>query len=158
MKKSELKELIRPIVKECIQESVREILLDSGLLSAVIKETVKGYGSLLSEDNVSYSETTKQPSRTPLQHNIRTNAFLEQMNREKEELNTHFKQQSSDIVNDMSLKIGGVDVFKGTKANTAAASTVIQEGAANPLNGVDPRDPGVDISRLFGGKKFNIRG
>ena len=30
MKKSELKEIIKPIVQECVRESVEEILLESG--------------------------------------------------------------------------------------------------------------------------------
>ena len=49
MKKSELKELIKPIVQECVKESVEEILLESGLLSAVIKEVMKGALPMLTE-------------------------------------------------------------------------------------------------------------
>ena len=38
MKKSELKQLIKPVVKECIHE----VLLEEGLLSNVVSEVVKG--------------------------------------------------------------------------------------------------------------------
>lgn len=38
MKKSDLKELIKPLVKECIHE----VLLEEGLLSSVVSEVAKG--------------------------------------------------------------------------------------------------------------------
>ena len=45
MKKSELKDLINPIVRECVNENIQAILLESGLLSQVISEVVKGLKS-----------------------------------------------------------------------------------------------------------------
>jgi hypothetical protein len=50
------------------------------------------------------------------------------------------------------MKVGNVDVFK----NTTPAPASVQESVANPLGGVAPNDPGVDISKLFGRKKFNV--
>ena len=41
MKKSDLKELIKPLVKECIHE----VLLEEGLLSNVVSEVAKGLGT-----------------------------------------------------------------------------------------------------------------
>ncbi len=41
MKKSDLKELIKPLVKECIHE----VLLEEGLLSSVVSEVAKGLSS-----------------------------------------------------------------------------------------------------------------
>ena len=63
-----------------------------------------------------------------------------------------FKKQNSEVSKTLSMKVGGVDVFKGT---TPAPATV-QESVGNPLGGVAPNDPGVDISKLFGRKKFNV--
>ena len=63
-----------------------------------------------------------------------------------------FRKQSEQVSKNLSMKVGGVDVFKGT---TPAPATV-QESVGNPLGGVSPNDPGVDISRLFGGKKFKV--
>ena len=40
MKRSELKKIIRPMVKECVQET----LLESGLLSNIVAEVAKGLG------------------------------------------------------------------------------------------------------------------
>ena len=149
MKKSELKELIKPIVQECVKESVEEILLESGLLSAVIKEVMKGALPVLTE--VKQPTPVQQPKQQP-QRSQHNNELLEQMKRDREEMAAEFKKQNSEVSKSMSMKIGGVDVFKGT---TPAPATV-QESVANPLGGVAPNDPGVDISKLFGRKKFNV--
>ena len=137
MKKSELKELIKPIVKECVEESVREVLLESGLLSAVISEVLKGTGTVIRE---TVTENKKQPqfseSEAVLAAKAERQAMLQEM-----------KQKS------LSMKVGGVDVFRGTKP---AQVEPVSAGPGDPLGGVSPSDPGIDISRLFGGKKFNI--
>ena len=146
MKKSELKELIKPIVQECVKESVEEILLESGLLSAVIKEVMKGALPILTETK---SAPIQQQKQQPRQQN---NELLEQMKRDREEMAAEFKKQNSEVNKSLSMKVGNVDVFKGT---TPAPATV-QESIANPLGGVAPNDPGVDISKLFGRKKFNV--
>lgn len=147
MKKSELKELIKPIVKECVQESVEEILLESGLLSAVIKEVMKGALPVLTEARAA---PVQQPAKQ--QKPSQNNELLEQLKRDREEMAAEFKKQNSEVSKTMSLKVGGVDVFKGTTPAPAS----VQESVANPLGGVSPNDPGVDISKLFGRKKFNL--
>lgn len=146
MKKSELKELIKPIVKECVQESIQETLLESGLLAAVIKEVMKGALPVLTEAR------TSPVQQQPKQKSVQNNELLEQMKRDREEMASEFRKQNSEVSKTMSMKVGGVDVFKGT---TPAPATV-QESIANPLGGVSPNDPGVDISKLFGRKKFNV--
>ena len=148
MKKSELKEIIKPIVQECVRESVEEILLESGLLSSVIKEVMKGALPVLTEASkaqTNIQQTTK--TKSPI-----NNELMEQIKRERQEMTADFRKQNEQVSKTLSMKVGGVDVFKGT----SPAPATIQESVANPLGGVSPNDPGVDISRLFGGKKFNI--
>lgn len=147
MKKSELKEIIKPIVQECVRESVEEILLESGLLSNVIKEVMKGALPILAENNKTSPVAMVQQSK-PKQNN----ELMEQIKRERQEMTSDFRKQNEQVSKSLSMKVGGVDVFRGT---TPAPATV-QESVANPLGGVSPNDPGVDIGRLFGGKKFNI--
>ena len=65
---------------------------------------------------------------------------------------SEFRKQNSEVNKTISMKVGGVDVFKDTKP----APATVQESVANPLGGVSPNDPGVDISKLFGRKKFNV--
>ena len=149
MKKNELKELIKPIVKECVEESVQEILLDSGLLSSVIKEVMKGALPMLTEalNKPAHIQTQNKQTKQP-----QNNELLEQLKRDREEVVGEFKKQNSEVSKIMSMKVGGVDVFKDTKPTPST----IQESVANPLGGVSPNDPGVDISRIFGRKKFNV--
>lgn len=147
MKKNELKELIKPIVQECVKESVEEILLESGLLSAVIKEVMKGALPVLTE-----SRTASAQQQLKQQKPTQNNELLEQLKRDREETTSEFRKQNSEVSKTMSMKIGGVDVFKDTKP----APATVQESIANPLGGVSPNDPGVDISQLFGRKKFNV--
>jgi hypothetical protein len=147
MKKSELKEIIKPIVQECVRESVEEILLESGLLSNVIKEVMKGALPILAENNKTSPVAIAQQPK-PKQNN----ELMEQIKRERQEMTSDFRKQNEQVSKSLSMKVGGVDVFRGT---TPAPATV-QESVANPLGGVSPNDPGVDIGRLFGGKKFNI--
>lgn len=148
MKKSELKELIKPIVKECVQESIQETLLESGLLAAVIKEVMKGALPVLTEAKAQ-PITQQQSKQTRTSQN---NELLEQLKRERQEMTNEFKKQNSEVNKMMSMKVGGVEVFKDTKPAPAS----VQESVANPLGGVSPNDPGVDISRIFGRKKFNV--
>lgn len=149
MKKSELKEIIKPIVQECVRESVEEILLESGLLSSVIKEVMKGALPVLTEASKTQAVSAQQPAKTKPPVN---NELMEQIKREQQEIAADFRKQNEQVSKSLSMKVGGVDVFKGT---TPAPATV-QESVGNPLGGISPNDPGVDISRLFGGKKFNV--
>ena len=57
MKKSDLKELIKPLVKECIHE----VLLEEGLLSNVVSEVAKG----LHTAPVIKEHTEAPPARQP---------------------------------------------------------------------------------------------
>jgi hypothetical protein len=148
MKKSELKELIKPIVKECVQESVEEILLESGLLSAVIKEVMKGALPILTETRTQPVIQQVSKQQKPSQNS----ELLEQLKREREEAASEFRKQNSEVNKSLSMKVGGVDVFKDTKP----APATIEESIANPLGGIAPNDPGVDITKLLGRKKFNV--
>jgi hypothetical protein len=149
MKKSELKEIIKPIVQECVKESVEQILLESGLLSAVIKEVMKGALPVLTEAK---QVTPVQQQKQQPQRSQQNNELLEQMKRDREEIANEFRKQNSEVNKSLSMKVGNVDVFKGTTPAPAS----VQESVANPLGGVSPNDPGVDISKLFGRKKFNV--
>lgn len=148
MKKSELKQLIKPIVKECVEESVQEILLESGLLSAVIKEVMKGALPVLTE-SINQPPVKQQIKQ---QESIRFNQLLRDLEQDKQDRINEIKKENQEINKSLSMTVGGIDVFKNTKP----APATIQESAGSPLSGVEPNDPGVDISKIFGRKKFNI--
>tara|TARA_R100000995_G_C3477282_1_gene121713 strand:+ start:757 stop:1206 length:450 start_codon:yes stop_codon:yes gene_type:complete len=132
MKKSEFKKLIKPIVKECITES----LLEGGVLSEIIGEVAKGM------TKAPIVETKKeQPKQDPVVQRMKANAFS---NEQTSKLREHKAKLMSAIGGGA---YNGVDLFEGTTPAPAQASPQQQ---ATPMSGQSPVDPGVDISSLFG--------
>ena len=125
MKKSDLKQLIKPLVKECIHE----VLLEEGLLSNVVAEVAKGMqGSLITE--------TRAPAQQPPP-------------RDPEIANTKIAEQRKKLMGALNADAyNNVNLFEGT-------SPISSYEAADPQGGsVDlgsPRDAGVDISSLTAG-------
>jgi hypothetical protein len=138
MKKTEFKQLIKPIVQECIRESLTE----GGLISGIITEVVKGM-------NPTAPVIEEQVSRQdPAEERMRRNAFSpEQTEKLKERRSQLMKAIGKDAYNGMNL-------FEGT---TPAPSQASPEAQARPLSGQAPGDAGVDISNLFGsvGRNWN---
>jgi len=126
MKKSELKNIIKPLVKECITEA----LIEEGLLSNVISEVMKGMSPVI-------TEAAPAPERTPV---------IQEARRERTAQAKENRKKLLDAIGNDSY--GGVDLFEGTAPAPAQRSPESQ--AASPLGGVAPGDPGVDISQIVG--------
>jgi len=132
MKKSELKNILRPLIKEC----VKEVILDDGILSGIISEVARGMGAI---------QTKQLPAGTPP-----VDLVTEGINREtfdKQQINkfdNHKKQLMSAIGKDA---YNGVNLFEGTSPGLSETNTTQM---ASPLSTQAAKDPGVDISNLFG--------
>ncbi len=138
MKKSEFKKLIKPVVQECIKES----LLEDGLISGIIAEVVKGMSA--SQPLVE----TKKPDVDPTMERMNRNAF-------DSKASDKLQKQRNKLMNAIGREsYNGVDLFEGTTPAPAQGSPQQQAAA---LSGQPPEDPGVDISNLFGavGKHWN---
>ena len=138
MKKSELKKILKPLVNECIKES----LMEDGLISGIIAEVVKGMNTPQS------IVETKQPAVDPTMQRMQRNAFsAEQSSKLKEHKHKLMAAIGGSAYN-------GVDLFEGTTPAPAQASPTAQ---ASPMSGQSSTDPGVDISGLFGavGRNWN---
>jgi hypothetical protein len=123
MKRADLKKLIKPLVKECINE----VLLEEGLLSSVISEVAKGLqGNIITEQH----KQTPRPKPEPRRNN--NAALLKQ------------KDQLLDSIGRNSFN--GIDIFEGTTPAPYEPSG--PAGMAGPLSDQDPSDPGVDISGI----------
>jgi len=133
MKRSELKKILKPLVKECIRESI----LEEGVLSSVITEITKGLGAApIVETQKKTVPETRSPETT-----MSVNQRLEE----------HKKKLMSAISSDA---YGGVDLFEGTTPAPAQGSATQM---ASPLGGTDPGNSGVDISGIMalGGKNWS---
>ena len=123
MKKSELKRIIKPMVAECIKES----LLEGGILSSVISEVVKGMNmnmQLVTEQEAP-APSPKEPPQAP---NKKMQETKQQM----------LRAIGSDAYN-------GVNLFEGTTPAPAPQSG----NSHGPLRDAGPTDAGVDISGLL---------
>jgi hypothetical protein len=125
MKKTELKRLLKPLVKECIHE----VLLEEGLLSTVVSEVTKGMqpGVIMEQKTAS-----PQPERAQMK---------EQARQSREQVDQYRKSLMESIGHDA---FKGVNLFEGTEP---ATSTEALQG--HPDLG-SPADAGVDISSIMG--------
>ncbi len=128
MNKSDLKKLIKPIVKECINE----VLLEEGVLSNVVSEVAMG----LKSDTI--VETKK---RNPVSQVEAKNKNVEATKK----LQEHRRKMMDAIGNDA---YNGVDLFEGTTPMSSQESTQAKAGSVD-LGNSD--DAGVDISSIMGG-------
>jgi len=129
MNKSDLKKLIKPIVKECINE----VLLEEGLLSSVVSEVAIGL-----QGNVIVENKLKNPTKNNNDTQRKTKEASEKINKHRAKM---MEAIGADAYN-------GVDLFE----NTTPMSP--QESAASKPGSVDlgsPGSAGVDISSLVGG-------
>ena len=121
MKKSDLKRLIKPVVKECIHE----VLLEEGLLSNVVAEVARGMqGNLVVES-------------AP----VRSNASMARQSSEsRAKLQEHRRQLMDSIGKDA---YNGVNLFEGIEPTP-------QEPKKGQTDLGHPGDAGVDISSILG--------
>jgi len=143
MKKSDLKEIINPIVRECVNENIQAILLESGLLSQVISEVVKGLKPTLTENKI--------PTQQRLQ-----DVQEEQEDDEKDRMRQILKKSQVRNVNHSNKQLLdniGRSAYKGVNIFEGIGDTIPDEpapaGLGNALAGIAPDDSGVDISNLF---------
>ena len=123
-------ESIKPIVRECIQES----LLEDGVLSKVISEVATG----LSSTTITEQKQAEEPKKDSLS------------SRRESEALANLKEQRQKMLDAIGKdSMNGVNIFEGTDP-ISSSGEIGPGGPKSALSGVDPRDPGVDISNLAG--------
>ena len=136
MKRTELKKIIKPLVKECVQETI----LNDGLLSNIVSEVMQGMGNQFLVENKEQVVPTMSNENS---------VQLEQLKERQQETR---KRLLDEIGKD---SYNGVDLFEGTTPirDTGQPSATAQ---ASPMSGQDPDDAGVDISSIvaLGGKNW----
>ena len=135
MKKSELKSILKPIVKECIQET----LYESGLLSSIIAEVMQGVTA--SQTVISESKPAGAPKA----------ASRQQIDNRAAEKKAHLSRTKKNLLDSIGREAyNGVDLFEGTTPLKSGGTPQASPSAGGPMSGIDPSDPGVDISGLTG--------
>jgi len=133
MNKSQLKKLIKPVVKECIQE----VLIEEGLLTEVVAQVASG----MSRQPIVENKPKKR-------NNKLFNEDL-QMKRKSREANKKLQEHRKKLLDSIGGDAyNGVDLFEGTEPlkNTGAPG----QAHKSSVLGDDPSDAGVDISSIMG--------
>ena len=136
MKKSELKNILKPLIKEC----VKEVIFEDGILSGIVSEVARGMsGPQIVE--------TQQPKR----QNLQEDKFAEMRRKSLEEQKSKVENTRKQLLDSIGRgTYNGADLFEGTTP-LSSAPTAPGAGPQPPgaLSGVDPGDPGIDISGLL---------
>ena len=135
MKKEELRQILKPLIKECI----KEVIFEEGVLSNIITEVAHGLGT-----------TQRIVEAAPAKNSAPDEDLLraEQQRKNKTEETRRKRAQ----VLGASTTINGMNVFEGVDPIAQEASPAKEDSQVGPLSGVAPGDPGVDISSIFSSK------
>ena len=126
MNKNELKKILKPLIKECI----KEVIFEEGTLSTIISEVVKGTTS----QSIVYE--SKQQIKNTEAHNKSAEIKRKQLKEQRRKMLDAIGREA----------YNGVDLFEGTTPVAASRDSNLSPHGSKPMDGVDPRDPGVDIS------------
>jgi len=133
MNKAQLKKLIKPVVKECIQE----VLIEEGLLTEVVSQVAAGI--------------TRQPIVENKPKKTKDKLFNEdlQMQRKSREANKKLQEHRRKLLDSIGGDAyNGVDLFEGTEPIRHSGAP--GETHRSNVLGDDPNDAGVDISSIMG--------
>lgn len=137
MKKEELKKILKPLIKEC----VKEVIFEEGALSTIISEVVKGTsGFVLEQRQQKVTKTTEKVLKT-------NEETMRRLQEKKAKADNQRKILLDAIGRDA---YNGVDLFEGVTPTSTPRENSMNPHGSQPLDGVDPRDPGVDISSFTG--------
>jgi hypothetical protein len=135
MKSSEFKKILKPLIKQ----TIKEVLLEEGVLSKIVSEVAQGlqYGALM-----------EKKQRAPRQEEI-----LEKQR--QEEILEKQRQERIRRLNE-STNLNS-DIFAGT----APAPADVESNSYSPMANIASHDPGVDITgiqKLANGKWKSLIG
>lgn len=133
MKKNELRRLLKPLVKQCI----KEVLFEEGVLSNIISEVVAGLSS-----GVVLESNTRQPRAEPVAEQL-----YEQQETEPSQKIRDSRKQMLEAIGRSSYN--NVDLFENTNPLAKGGEPNPPTPSGAPLSGIDPSDPGIDISGLM---------
>jgi len=130
MNKTELKKMLRPLIKECI----KEVIFEEGTLSTIISEVMIGTSQ--------HQQPLMQENKQRVQ--LETD---EQANRRLQERAEAEKQRRKTLLDSIGQgAYNGVDLFEGTTpmSNRNSGTSNAPHGS-KALDGMAPNDPGVNI-------------
>ena len=129
MNSENLKKILKPLVKQC----VKEVIFEEGALSKIIQEVVSG---------LSGTQSLVEAKREE-----------ENLAKKQEEADKKLKEAKRKMLDSIGNQSYG-NVFEGTQPLSSGGSPG-STPSHSPLANVNPNDPGVDISGIFGNLSEN---
>ncbi len=121
MNKTELKKILKPLIKQCI----KEVIFEEGVLSSLISEVVQG---------VSAQPIVESKKSKPIKR------------KKSEAIDRNLQETKRKMMEAVAADgYNGVDLFEGTKPLSGGSSTP----GSSPLSGIAPDDAGVDITGIM---------
>jgi hypothetical protein len=141
MKQDELRQILKPLIKQCI----KEVIFEDGVLSGIITEIVKGLDARTMIVESSAPRATEVEVSQP-RETAQRRAALEENRREHRQ---QMEQQRQSLTESIGGRLNGINVFEGVDALKKAGNPSGGVTApSSPLEGISPSDPGVDITKL----------
>ncbi len=152
--------------KNLIKESIKEVLVEEGLLkeviSAVMKESQQANAQAITEGmkqaqalQASLSINKVAEADEEFENEIKENQERAQKNIQKMQ---ELRNRMMDSIGKSSYKdlynLEGLDLFEGTSPLNKGGIPGDGPSDQGPLSGVDPQDAGVAIDSLLGNKKL----
>ena len=150
--------------KKLIKESIKEVLVEEGLLKEVISAV------MLETQQVSAETTAEILKQAKLLQNNQKESFetseeFKLETQKNQELGQKNMERMQELRNRMMDSIGkssykdlynleGLDLFEGTTPLARGGAPGDSAAGQGPLSGVDPEDAGVAIDSLLGNKKL----
>ena len=135
--------------KNMIKESIKEVLIEEGLLATVISEVAKEFGRAALENSTNVSTSPIQDTDLRVEHD----QAMERAEQQRAKL-VEMRKNMMDSIGKSSYKdiynLNGVNLFEGTTPLKSGGTPGAGPSTAGPLSDVEPSDPGVDISSLMG--------
>ena len=140
--KEELKNSLKPLIKQCI----KEVIFDDGVLSGIITEVMRG---LDVPARAVVTEQKTEPVKT--EPSLREQERAALIEKQRAEHRREMEQQRMSLTETVGKRFNGIDLFEGTSPMSSAGVPPASGGKRAPssaLDGIDPNDPGVDITKL----------
>ena len=135
--------------KNMIKESIKEVLIEEGLLATVISEVAKEFGRAALENSTNVSTSPIQDTDLRVEHD----QAMERAEQQRAKL-VEMRKNMMDSIGKSSYKdiynLNGVNLFEGTTPLKSGGTPGAGPSTTGPLSDVEPSDPGVDISSLMG--------
>lgn len=147
MKKSELKEMLKPIVEECFKEMISkdedlvrkmvvEAIIKDGLIKQLVTEISSGAGGAVSGFAGSLGN---KKEKQVFEQSHDGHKFIDR------KIDPDLDNELNEAKKRLEQSLGMKGLFEGvTPADTPV------EGVHGPMSHISPNDPGVDISGLIG--------